>query len=42
MTPEQATSLVEMVHNIETLVHAFGYAGIGVLCGLVFAVSWRA
>jgi len=42
MTAEQATALLETVNNIYTAVNAFGYAGLGVLCGLVFAVAWRA
>jgi len=42
MTAEQAALLLESVQHLEELVNAFGYTGLGVLCGLVFAVSWKA
>lgn len=42
MTVEQATALLQTLVHIQQLVNAFGYAVLGVLCGLVFAVSWKA
>lgn len=42
MTPDQAATLIDSVNGLHQLLNAFAYTSIGVLCGLVFAVSWRA
>jgi len=42
MSPEQAAILVDSVQQLQQFANAFGYTVLGVLCGLVFAVAWRA
>jgi len=42
MTPEQATVLIDTVNGLHQLCTAYAYTSLGVLCGLVFAVAWRA